>query len=93
MKYETLGSYLKESRKKAGWTQWDVAKKLGYSSPQFISNVERGLCELPLSKIKKLREALNLDRDTLIHLLLKPRIARLRRELFPLKVRNVSKIR
>ncbi len=38
-----LGKWLKAAREKAGYTQWDVAKCLVYTTPQFISNVERGV--------------------------------------------------
>lgn len=45
--------FLRERRLAAGLSQGDVAKKLGYGSPQFVSNWERGL-SLPL--IESLRE-------------------------------------
>lgn len=44
-----LGEYLQRCRKQAGFTQNQVAKSLGYTSPQYISNVERGVC-LPCFK-------------------------------------------
>lgn len=48
-----LGTQFKNMREKANLTQAGAAKALGYSSPQFISNVERGLCLLPADKIRK----------------------------------------
>ena len=42
--FQVLGDYLQSKRMKVGLSQGDVATKLGYSSPQFISNFERGLC-------------------------------------------------
>ena len=38
-----LGDYLKSKRENASLSQGDVAKKLKYTSPQFISNWERGI--------------------------------------------------
>ena len=49
-----FGSYLKEKRLDAGLNQSEVARKLGYSSPQYISNFERGLCLPPLKKMKRI---------------------------------------
>lgn len=47
-KINLLSVFLKEKRTCAGLSQWDVAKKLGYSSPQFVSNWERGLSDPPI---------------------------------------------
>lgn len=46
------GEILKQAREKAGLSQGELAKELGYSSPQLISNVERGLCSVPLKKAR-----------------------------------------
>ena len=50
------GQILADARNRVGLTQKDLAKKLGYSSAQFISNVERGLCLVPKSQLKKLEK-------------------------------------
>src|SRR5262245_17355954 len=59
--FSILGNYLKEKREKRGFTQRQVSDYLGYSSPQFVSNVERGLCHLPLKAIRKLIGYYELD--------------------------------
>ena len=41
----SLSAYLKQKRQESGYTQMDVALKIGHSTPQYISNYERGLCE------------------------------------------------
>ena len=46
----------KAMRRKVGLSQRDVASKLGYSTPQFISNWERGVSYPPLGGIKKLAQ-------------------------------------
>jgi transcriptional regulator with XRE-family HTH domain len=47
----TLSDYLRQKRVDSGLSQLDVAKVLGYSSPQFVSNWERGLVSPPLETI------------------------------------------
>jgi transcriptional regulator with XRE-family HTH domain len=49
-----LAEYLKKCREKAGFSQTQVSSKLGYSSPQFISNWERGLSHPPVKSLHKL---------------------------------------
>jgi len=43
----------KALREKVGLTQREVSDSLGYSTPQFISNVERGRCRFPVQKLPK----------------------------------------
>lgn len=52
--FSTLGKYLKNKRVAAGLTQTDVSSKLGYTSAQFISNIERGLCAPPATALKRM---------------------------------------
>lgn len=47
-----FGNFMKNLRKKANLSQNDVAVEMGYSSPQFISNWERGVSTPPLSSVK-----------------------------------------
>lgn len=58
-----FSKYLKAERIKVGLSQAAVAKKLGYSSPQFISNWERGLARPPVKVIKRLISMYRLDID------------------------------
>lgn len=44
------GEILREARDKANMSQGELAKKMGYSNPQFVSNWERDLCGLPAKK-------------------------------------------
>lgn len=46
---KALAEELVKLRKQAGLSQRDVSTKLGYSTPQFISNWERGVSEPPVS--------------------------------------------
>jgi len=45
-----IGKVLRMARISAGCSQADLAKSLGYKSPQYISNYERGTC-LPSLKV------------------------------------------
>jgi transcriptional regulator with XRE-family HTH domain len=65
-----IGTFLKQHRVKAGLTQSDVAQKLGYTSPQFISNIERGLCSAPVKHLKDFAKMYNVNTEELIQLLL-----------------------
>lgn len=69
--FKTLGNMLKDSREKNGFSQKEISSRLGYSSPQFISNIERGLCAPPLSKLKQLIEVYKLNPDKVVRLILK----------------------
>ena len=51
-----LNDYLREKRLDSGLSQLDVARVLGYASPQFVSNWERGLVSPPLETISILIE-------------------------------------
>lgn len=50
----TMNEYLRQKRLESGLSQLDVARELGYSSPQFVSNWERGLVSPPLETISVL---------------------------------------
>lgn len=67
----TLSSYLKEKRIERGLSQLDVAKVLGYSSPQFVSNWERGLVSPPLETIAVLVELYKVPPNEVIEYILK----------------------
>lgn len=45
---------LKEKRLASGLSQLEIAKTLGYSSGQFVSNWERGLCSRRWSILQNL---------------------------------------
>jgi len=52
---------LKEARQKKALTQTEIAKHLGYNTPQFVSNWERGLSAPPIESLKQISEILELD--------------------------------
>ncbi|MCM2281689.1 MAG: helix-turn-helix domain-containing protein [Bdellovibrionaceae bacterium] len=54
LEMRSLSQFLRQKRLDSGLSQLDVAKVLGYSSPQFVSNWERGLVSPPLETISVL---------------------------------------
>lgn len=89
--FELLSNYLSEKRLAKGFTQGELAKALGYTSPQFISNWERGLAEPPLEALKKMVKILDLDRDELISILMKLQELYLREVLYGVTKTSVNK--
>ena len=65
-----LGDYLKSKRENASLSQGDVAKKLKYTSPQFISNWERGISSPPIKTLRLLSELYKVSTDELFKLIL-----------------------
>lgn len=63
-----ISKFLKEERLKKGLSQGEIAHKLGFTSPQFISNIERGLAFPPVDKLKKIATLLGLDVELLVDL-------------------------
>ncbi|MFN7905398.1 MAG: helix-turn-helix domain-containing protein [Pseudobdellovibrionaceae bacterium] len=70
MKKTQLSEYLFTARSKSGLTQNDVAKALGYSTPQFISNWERGLSHPPLESLRKLASMYKISAEELFKVFL-----------------------
>jgi transcriptional regulator with XRE-family HTH domain len=52
-----MGNLIKKARTAAGMTQAALAQKLGYSSPQFCSNWERGAALPPIGTLSKIARA------------------------------------
>lgn len=53
------------------YSQTELSTLLGYKNGQFISNVERGLCSIPLKNLKRLCEVLEISQTDLKAALLK----------------------
>lgn len=61
-----LNTLIKKKRILRGVTQFELALKLGYGTPQFVSNCERDKCSYPASKFKTLSKYLDIPIKTLI---------------------------
>ncbi|MGZ3744908.1 MAG: helix-turn-helix domain-containing protein [Pseudobdellovibrionaceae bacterium] len=71
---KSLAEFLRKKRIESGFSQLNVAKKLGYTSPQFISNWERGLSSPPIPTLRKLTELYQISPDLLFDIALKTMI-------------------
>ncbi|MGZ3774671.1 MAG: helix-turn-helix domain-containing protein [Pseudobdellovibrionaceae bacterium] len=76
-----LAEFLKQKRVTVGLSQRDVADKLGYSTPQFISNWERGVSHPPISALKKLGELYKVSAEDLFEVTLEATIQEVTQDL------------
>ncbi len=76
-----LGEYLRRKREALSLTQSEVAQKLGYGSPQFISNIERGISNVPVKSLRILIDLYQISADEVIHILLEDKKRALLRQL------------
>src|SRR3989338_3649248 len=60
-----------------GYSQSELSNLLGYKNGQFISNVERALCSIPLKMLRKVSEVLDIHSDELKESILKDQEATL----------------
>ena len=79
---------LKKFREEMGMSQLDISDKLGFTSPQFISNIERGAARLPAKLISKIACILSQEprkrreiAEAFIRELLKIEESRIRKEM------------
>lgn len=80
MRFKNVSQFLKKARKTAGLSQSEVASSLGYTSPQFISNWERGLAAPPLVIAKKLARIYRVEGEELLEALIKDTESHMRKE-------------
>jgi len=62
-----VGIYLREKRIESGLRQVDVSRAIGYTSAQFVSNVERGLCDPPLAVIGVWSDLVGANKNTVFN--------------------------
>jgi len=76
-----ISDLLKKARENSGLSQAEVARELGYTSPQFVSNWERGLSSPPVPKLKKLCKMYELAMDDAYHAMLSATLQEVERKL------------
>ncbi len=69
MKQKSLAEIFYGYRIDANHTQAQVADHLGYATPQFISNWERGVSTPPINAIKKLSALYKVDAESIFKLI------------------------
>lgn len=80
LKPETLGEVLRKGRYMCGLSQAEVAQKLGHSSSQFLSNIERNISRPPIKEIRAYAKAYGVDATLIVDLMFRERIAALEAE-------------
>lgn len=61
--FDNQAKLIREARERLGLKQSDISKRFQFTSPQLISNVERGLCAFPADRARKLCNILKIDYD------------------------------
>lgn len=80
-KQVNFGKFLKDKREQMGLSQAAIAEKMGYTTPQFVSNWERGLAMPPMKTLKKLAEMYKIPQQELFDILLQATINQVKANL------------
>ena len=76
-----INMYLRELRVQSGITQLEAARSLGHQTAQYISNLERGLCEPSVEMAVVLTERYGGSRKKLENVMLRLYVKQLRARL------------
>ncbi len=76
-----LGRFLKESRIRAGYSQLEVAHRVGYNTAQVVSDWERDVQSPPGRALRKLTTIYNISIDDIYTIMLEAGISRLKLKL------------
>ncbi|OFZ22482.1 MAG: hypothetical protein A2202_06760 [Bdellovibrionales bacterium RIFOXYA1_FULL_36_14] len=65
--FENIAKLIKDKRlgHPKGYSQSELSNLLGYKNGQFISNVERALCNVPLKMLRRVTEVLDIPASDL----------------------------
>ncbi len=74
-----------------GYSQSELSHLLGYKNGQFISNVERALCNIPLKMLRKVSEVLDIPSEELKAAILKDQEESLNNYLYNMKTTKKEK--
>ena len=74
-----------------GYSQSELSHLLGYKNGQFISNVERALCNIPLKMLRKVSEVLDIPSEELKAAILRDQEETLNNYLYNLKTNKKEK--
>ena len=81
-KPDKLNLHIKEKREKLSMSQKELGLKLGYQNGQYISNMERGMCPVPLEKLDKIIYLLKLNANEVIDIIQEDHLSYLKSLLF-----------
>lgn len=77
--YATIGKMVKQAREKAGITQAQLAKELGFTSPQYVSNLERGITNMSPESLGLICFILKMPDSEIIKMLSKEHLEELKK--------------
>ncbi len=80
-KITTVGERFRRARTGQKMTQGEVAKRLGHSTNQYVSNLERGLCAPSMETICKLVKIYSMDKKARFRFVLREYKAVLARQM------------
>ena len=63
-----IGTQIRKRRQELGWSQEELAKRMGYASKTAINKIELGINDIPQSKIMKFSEVLGVSVAWLLEL-------------------------
>lgn len=61
MKESSVASFLKDAIESSKKTQKEIALEAGFLKPNIITMIKQGLTKMPITKVKPMAEALNMD--------------------------------
>ena len=93
--FKNIAELIKTQRQKhpKAYSQSELSNLLGYKNGQFISNVERALCNIPLKMLGKVSDVLDIDPELLKRAILKDHEETLDNHLRVSEAASVSTIR
>lgn len=80
-KFENIAKAMKDLRMQQNVSQTYLASVIGYKNGQFVSNVERGLCSVPPSKLALISKEFKCSVKALIDAIVKDTEAHVIREI------------
>jgi transcriptional regulator with XRE-family HTH domain len=82
-----VGNFVRRQRERARLTQWQVARKLGYGTAQFVSNWERGVSVPPGKDLYRVARILGVAPEQMLEV-----VRRHERECFARRDRQIAKL-
>jgi transcriptional regulator with XRE-family HTH domain len=79
--HKELGSIIRDFRQKTGMSQLQLAHKLGYDSPQFVSLFERGVSKVPFNILGRLIVVLGIPEKRIVKLIIQAYEAEIKRQI------------
>ena len=69
--FKHIAKLIRKARVQSGISQVKLSKKMGFKNGQFVSNIERSKCSLPVRKIGDVTSTLKIDKKEIIDAMVK----------------------